>query len=389
MHEKHCRREERDFTDTRLHRYNCSTTNRAESADSAYENSCMRATAWTAAARAQVAISHSRYAQIQQLTREPSHKQPVRLANLSERVALWDMLLNTTHTMQRRNEPERLLARSADGSKVAKARTIHVVISIIDDHVPQFASDWSRGTSPRYPHVKLIIYNKTRSVASEEIVHVGEGYERHDVPFTNRTRNCATYVRYVDAFYDRLPDFVLLLKTNQVLPGVVAFLINNAKSLAHELDSHPWYRIAPRTLLVVRCDPRWEELTPLYSVLCPCANEQLHFLVSKITHHIYCLRSSGAVHPRTGKQRPLVEEIFSEGLFGFSRRILQQQPRNVYRDWRRELDTNGEPHQECLDEWITMFDEPWDAPWGRESASGVPVWKASPSRLRYPGFLLH
>ena len=88
---------------------------------------------------------------------------------------------------------------------------------------------------------------------------------------------------------------------------------------------------------------------------------------------------------RAGRPRSLVEEVFSEGIFAYSRTILRQHPHQLYKKWKNELARRGDEggHQACLDEWAILFDEPGDDPWGRDATTGVPIWKASPSRLLY------
>ena len=340
------------------------------------------------------------------------------LLDVGERVALWVVLLNATHVLQRRDEVGRLAVRGrrdsasrtrnsshankpghgsnsedlrnsshankpnhGSSSEDRTAVMVHVVLSIIDDSVPFFAQGWADHGYNRRDNtsVKLVIYNKTRAInASEEstsssVVFVHNGYERHDVPFTERTRNCASYVQYVDEFYDRLPDAAVLSKTNRVVPGVMGFFLNSAIAGDHDIDSHPWWKPAPRSLIRIWCDPRWaEHASGLYDLLCPCSDASLSFVFLGRTQHISCVDPPGGTtrshshrqhgglnsastsasmaspifrHPRTNKPRPLVEEVFSEGIFSFSRRALLQQPRTVYSAWRHELATNGEDHQ--------------------------------------------
>ncbi len=270
---------------------------------------------------------------------------------------------------------------------------VHLVASVVDGEMPSFAHGLAGDVSAY--NLTLVIYNKTRASMHGDSLIVSAGLDRHDIPFTGHTRNCAAYARYVDEYYDRLPEVALLVKTNQVRAEQVRFLLQTARDHTNDVDSHPWFKLNPRSFIVVRCDARWAALaTALYQLLCPCADEQLDFEIGRVRHKrtnfVKCSTPVGhdQRHPRSRRLRPLVEEFFSEGLFGFARCTLRQHPRHVYRRWHQALEAQGEAHAECLDEWITMFDEDGDAPHGRDG-DGIPVWRSSPSRLRYPGFLLH
>ena len=321
---------------------------------------------------------HVKYARVQHL-RASWLEQRLHLAKLketSERVVAWEAALDETHALQRQQEGERVAARKAD-----TAALVHVVISITDGQLPDFAH---RILTQRNPRVKLIVYNKTESVESSNVVTDGDGNEWHDVPFTAHTRNCASFVEYVRAHHERLPDVVIMLKTNLVGSSTAAFMIQTALRNEHDVDSHWWPPWQGRTLVFVRCHPRWA-WSVLYRQLCPCADHDLRYTASNRQYLLQCVDDDGLTRQKTsrsGLSPPLVTEVFSEGLFAFSRSMLRQQPREYYERWKRDLFDHGESHQPCLDEWVTMFDEPGDAPWGRDNF-GVPVWKASPSRLLY------
>ena len=179
-----------------------------------------------------------------------------------------------------------------------------------------------------------------------------------------------------------------MLKTNGVsMEFAVAPMLRTAFANEHPINSHPWPLVPNRrTLIFIRCDRERWAWSALYDILCPCADEGLlQYVSSGKTQLTRCVNESSSFIrelTRSGRTRPLVEEVFSEGLFSFSRDTLRQQSRAWYSAWKEELATKGEPHQECLDEWITMFDEAGDAPWGRDDA-WTPIWKASPSRLLY------
>lgn len=305
--------------------------------------------------------------------------------SLGERILALELLLSETHERQRQDEvadAARLARRNASA-----ARRVHVVISIIDNKVPDFA--YHAAVERADPRVKLIVYNKTTALNTSAAPHIdAHGHEHRDVPFTSHTRNCASYVEYVAAHYERLPDVAIMLKTNSVSTKTASIMIETALRNQHDVDSHWWPPWQARTLIFVRCNPRWA-WSPLYHRLCPCSDVSLQWQVSRKEQIFHCLDAAAAAAPlssrttRSGRPRPLVEEVFSEGLFAFSRAALYQQPRTFYTDWAREMAERGENHQYCLDEWITMFDEAGDAPWGRDNTSNVPVWKASPSRLIY------
>jgi hypothetical protein len=332
-------------------------------------------------------------------------QQRLRMAELNtsiERALGWDLAFQATHKMQRAQEAARKHQRNASA-----ATLIHVVISILENDLPGFAHAILQRRDPR---VRLVVYNKLASLNVSATTIDAHGNEQHNVPFkTQHLRNCFTYVEYVDQHYENLPDVAILTKTNFVSTTTVDFMIKTATSNMHHVDSYPWPEWQGRTLTKVRCHPRWA-WSPLYRQLCPCPCQSspcvdgparcttryqgnqwdtYHGCIfncrSKLIHQIVDWMQDDEHINRAGRPRSLVEEVFSEGIFAYSRTILRQHPHHLYKAWKHELAQRGDEggHQECLDEWATLFDEPGDDPWGRDATTGVPVWKASPSRLLY------
>jgi hypothetical protein len=346
--------------------------------------------------REPVNVSWDRALQIVQSWEEQRLKLTA-LNERAERVLGWDLAFRATHVLQRAREAARQHQRNATA-----ATLVHVVISVLENKLPDFARVILKRKDPR---VRLIVYNKLASTNVSTTTIDAHGNEQHNVPLTTHLRNCAAYVEYVDRYYEQLPDVAVLLKTHLVSVRTADFMIETATRNLHDVDAHPWPEWQARTLTYVRCHSRWA-WSPLYQQLCPCADAALQWLSARgctwrcssklLEQTVRCEDAPngqlGEYAHRADRPRPLVEEIFGEGLFAFSRAALRQHPRRLYQGWKREHAENGENHAPCIEEWVTLFDEPGDAPWGRTQRPAYPfgrrarvgcgTWRRAPSPER-------
>ena len=243
-----------------------------------------------------------------------------------------------------------------------------MVISILENDLPGFAHAILQRRDPR---VRLVVYNKLASLNVRNTTIDAHGNEQHNVPFTTQhLRNCFTYVEYVDQHYENLPDVAILTKTNMVSTKTVDFMVETATRNMHHVDSYPWPEWQGRTLTKVRCHPRWA-WSALYRQLCPCPCQSSpcvegparcttrlqwetdHGCIfncrSKLTAQIVDWVQDEEHINRAGRPRSLVEEVFSEGIFAYSRTILRQHPHQLYKKWKNELARRGDEggHQAC------------------------------------------